>query len=228
MPRLFDGLLPSTSVGSVIQGFALPNLLNTFSVGLSKHKPTRTKILGGYYSLVFDANEDFTPKFDSKVTSHPVEDGAEISDHIIKLNPTFSLRGIYSDYSRPLNRDTFLTQQEFYQTLLKIRDDNTLVSLLTPLDTFTDLTMKSVAFPKKTGDGTSLYIDIEFEKLRRVSSEQTVVFVSSISKVKGTTTVSEAKTSGDTAVKVAGEVAGGSRSALTVVIESAAKTFGGS
>lgn len=59
--------------------------------------------------LWFDAIEGFDEVLTATTTKHPVGSGAFVTDHIIKDNPRFTLRGILSDadfnYNRPLLSD---------------------------------------------------------------------------------------------------------------------------
>ena len=141
---------------------------------------TRTKLYHSAGSIVFDAVTNFDPKFSTKVTSFPVEDGAEISDHIINENPKFTLSAVISDASAGLNPEKGdMTESDAYKGLLNLRDRQELVSLLTPRDTYSDLVVTEIGFPKAVGDGLSLKLELSFEKIRRVSSELTTVFVKS-------------------------------------------------
>lgn len=48
--------------------------------------------------FTLDVTQDFSESHKANITSHPVEFGAPISDHIYMENPSLSLRGIVSDY----------------------------------------------------------------------------------------------------------------------------------
>jgi len=47
--------------------------------------------------LVFDAALESARDYSAKVTSHPVETGVEIADHVTLENPKFTLKGVVSD-----------------------------------------------------------------------------------------------------------------------------------
>jgi len=49
--------------------------------------------------IVFDSIEGFSEGRNGQVTSHPVEDGTRISDHIIVDNKRIKLQGVVSDYN---------------------------------------------------------------------------------------------------------------------------------
>lgn len=47
--------------------------------------------------IVFDAALESARDYSAKVTSHPVETGVEIADHVTLENPKFTLKGVVSD-----------------------------------------------------------------------------------------------------------------------------------
>ena len=149
--------------------------------------PTRTVIIAASgEKLVFDATTDIQHEFTSKVTSYSVEDKSTVSDHIVNENPTFSVSGVFSDASLGIDfiPNTY-KQYQVYQILLKMYDAKKTVTLLTPLDTYDDLAIKRIGIPRVSGQGRALFIDVEFEKIRRVSNELTTVFVGNGKKTEG-------------------------------------------
>ncbi len=150
--------------------------------------PTRTTIItADGKKLIFDAATNIDHVFPSEITSYPVEDKSTVTDHIINNNPTFTVEGVFSDASKNiLSIPNHYSQAELEVLFMKMRDDRLPVSLLTPIKTYTDLLVKSISFPRNAGQGSALYVNIEFEKVRRVSNELTTVFVGSNStKVSG-------------------------------------------
>jgi len=195
-------------------------------ISRSPPSPRRTTIVSAYGEvLVFDAATDIKHEFSSKVTSFPVEDRSTVTDHVVNSNPTFSVTGVFSDASvrtpnnnAPAHVKSLLEklpktdaqygypQEVVYSTLLSIRDDRLPITLVTPLDTYVDLIVTNISFPRSTGQGKALFVDITFEKIRRVSNELTTTFI-------GDSKPSEKpnKTSGDTAVATAEEKEVGSK-----------------
>ena len=106
------------------------------------------------------------------------------------------MSAVISDASAGLNPEKGdMTESDAYKGLLNLRDRQELVSLLTPRDTYSDLVVTEIGFPKAVGDGLSLKLELSFEKIRRVSSELTTVFVKSTGGSKKDTP----KQTGDTA-----------------------------
>jgi hypothetical protein len=145
--------------------------------------PKETKIILEDGSIIwFDCAEQVDHVFPSKVTEFPIEDGASVSDHIVNGNATFSITGIFSDArlrkpdaqgnaTAPLQP----TQTETYQSLLKLRNDRRSFSLLTPLDTYTNIVLKNLGMPRDKGDALS--VKMEFEQIRRATSGTTTVSI---------------------------------------------------
>jgi len=49
--------------------------------------------------IIFDSILSFSETYSGSVTSHPVEDGTKISDHVITDNIKFRIQGVVSDYN---------------------------------------------------------------------------------------------------------------------------------
>lgn len=194
---LFDEILDRTgAIGARIQGYNLRAERDRVYMMQPDHKPTRSKLIGNDgATIVFDAATEIVPEFPTEVTEFPVEDGSEISDHVINKHPTFRFTAIVSDYSSNMNTEKgAMSQRDAYQMLLKMRDDRKEVSLLTPVATYESLIITNVSFPRKSGDGLSLFVDLNLTQIRKVKSD----FKSTTVKVTGKTS---GKTSGDTEIK---------------------------
>lgn len=96
--------------------------------------------------LWFDAVLDFSRRYSSTVTKHPVETGAFISDHIITDNPVLIINGVLTDadfnVSRPqiteamverfgVNRKEFVNKTEVTQ-LAQIKEGSSPLARLLP------------------------------------------------------------------------------------------------
>ena len=180
---LLDFILDRTgAIGARIRGYQLEAERDR-AIMRRPRPPTYTTITtADGKKLSFDAATDIGHEFTSKVTSYPVEDKSTVSDHVVNENPRFTVTGVFSDATLniPFIPNNF-KQSEVYRMLLKMRDDRKTVTLLTPLDVFSDLIVTRIGLPRTTGQGDALFVDIEFEKIRKVSSELTTVFVGSSS-----------------------------------------------
>jgi hypothetical protein len=187
MALLSQILAQSKALGADLRDSQFRDAFAIYFMTLRPRPPTRVVLITHDQKMLqFDVTKSTQHNFPSKVTSFPVEDKVDVTDHIVNLNPDFSVSAIYSDAAEGLlfTTDRY-TQREFYKLLLKARDDRQLVSLLTPLDTYTDLAITNISMPREADAGRALVVDITFEKIRKVSSELTTVFVKSRS--SGTT-----------------------------------------
>ncbi len=197
---LLDVILDRTgAIGARIRGYRL-NAQRDAAIMRRPRSPIHTVITtADGKKLAFDAATDIRHSFPSKVTSYPVEDKSTISDHVVNENAKFSVSGVFSDATLGIpSVPNQYKQSEVYQLLLKMRDDRKVVSLLTPVDVYSDLIVTNISIPRTTGQGSALFIDIEFEKIRRVSNELTTVFVGSVATSKNGDANRQAK-AGDTA-----------------------------
>lgn len=195
------------AIGARILGYQQQAERDEVWMSQPAHKPKRTRIVTSSGKvLVFDTTSDINPVFPSRVTSFPVEDGANKSDHVINENATFSITAMVSDYSAGMNEEKgLMTQNDFYVELLKARKDKKTITLTTPVDTYEDLIVTNVGFPRKSGDGVSLFIDLSLEQIRTATSETTTVFVSP------STPANNTKQSGDTAIDATSTKKGGKK-----------------
>jgi len=178
---LLDFILDRTgAIGARIRGYRLESQRDSLIMRRPRSPVHTTITTADGKKLAFDAATDIGHSFPSKVTSYPVEDKSTVSDHVVNENPRFSVSGVFSDATLniPFIPNQY-KQSEVYRMLLKMRDDRKVVSLLTPIDTYSDLIVTNVSLPRSTGRGGALFVDLEFEKIRRVSAELTTVFVGS-------------------------------------------------
>lgn len=152
--------------------------------------------------IVFDVSREIDHQFPSTVTSFPIENLSKASDHIVNENPVFSVTGLFSDWRVTENDGDYTTQRDIYRHILRLRDRRELLTLITPLDTYTSLALRNVSSPISDGTGTAFRVNLEFEKLRVVSNELTTVFT------RGGST-GEPTQNGDTAIENKTEQDGG-------------------
>ncbi len=178
---LLDFILERTgAIGARIRGYRLESQRDSLIMRRPRSPVHTTITTADGKKLAFDAATDIGHNFPSKVTSYPVEDRSTVSDHIVNENPRFTVSGVFSDATLEIPFiPNHYKQSEVYRMLLKIRDDRKIVTLLTPLDTYSELVVTNISLPRSTGKGGALFVDLEFEKIRRVSAELTTVFVGS-------------------------------------------------
>lgn len=130
----------------------------------------------------------------AEVTSHPVEDGSVITDHIRNRLRTGSLRALVSSYS--INPETGNTsgntatttaeeateRGQFYKapnraldawkTLKSIYDKRELVTIVTSLETYRNVAITSIQTRRDSRTGDALEVDIEFQQIEQVKLKE--------------------------------------------------------
>lgn len=117
----------------------------------------------------------------SNVTKHPLEDGSEISDHIVNNNRSISFSGLISDVRRLSGGDENVTSdgtpanaskdvREYYDLLQKLRDSKERFSVIWDIrfPTATDCLITSVNLVRNKDTGTGYNISLAFEQVRVV------------------------------------------------------------
>lgn len=143
--------------------------------------------------LVFHVLTSAQHNFTTQVTQYPVEEDVAISDHIQLENPSFSITAMFSDATHHLlerskESDGSMKQADAYLILQELRDARQTVALRTPLGIYPDLAITSISHAKSTNEGRSLYVDISFQQIRKISTSTTTIDFT----VKKTNTVPKA------------------------------------
>lgn len=139
------------------------------------------------YEIDVALSEDHA--FDSEVTVHPVEVGADIADHARARPITVALEGIVSDTpigdlaSRRqqftlINGEAFARpSEEAFAFLQAIRDAREPVSIETSLRSYDNMMLQSLSVPRSTGNGDALRFRATFVQVELVTNERTTVRV---------------------------------------------------
>lgn len=123
---------------------------------------------------------------DNEVTEHPVEKGADITDHVRARPIVVALEGVVSDTpigliagqrgdrddnGRLVNRPS----DDARTWLLDIRNRREPVSIETSLGGYTNMLLESLSFPRSSKDGDSLYFRVTFRQATFVTNDRTVI-----------------------------------------------------
>ena len=130
---------------------------------------------GGYSmgAISFDLISKENHSFENIVTSHPVENGSEISDHIENVLRTGSITGWVSNFSiaredlsllsRPINR-----AQEVYDAIKALWLSRELVTIVSVLEVYENVVFESVSCSRDGSTGEIQEFDIQFKEVRIV------------------------------------------------------------
>ena len=139
-------------------------------------------VIDGYF---IDVAVSIDPTLTNEVTSHPVESGSEVSDHVRARPVTLTIEGIVSD--TPIGEIVakrgdglgggLLPSDEAYWTLIQINNDRNPVTIdtLGILGEFENMVLVSLSTPQRAGTGDALRFTASFTQVRVVESARDTV-----------------------------------------------------
>ena len=105
----------------------------------------------------------------SETTDNPIESGSEVTDHII--NRPIMLRMICQIGGSTLLNFTD-RKLEGYEALKKLRDDKQPVTVVSGLETFSNMLINNITIDRNLQNATVLQFQIEFKQAKIVSSQR--------------------------------------------------------
>lgn len=135
-----------------------------------------------------DAEVTSDPAFDSAVTEHPVEDGANLTDHVRALPIVLSIEGVVTNTpigtiaERRGDVDSdgtlvHLPADDALAWMLAIRDRREPVTVLTSLRSYDNMVMQSFSAPRNASTGDALRFKATFKQIVLATNERTTVLV---------------------------------------------------
>jgi hypothetical protein len=116
------------------------------------------------------------PALDSEITEYPVEDGADVTDHVRDLPISLTIEGIVSD-SPLIERTGDLPSADARAHLEKIRADKEPITVETPRRTYTSMVLERLSFPEDARTGEALNFRASFKEVVLKTNERTTVRV---------------------------------------------------
>lgn len=114
--------------------------------------------------VTLDATLSEDHEYNSRVTSFPVEDGGDISDHIIKEPERVQITGVVSDTPLAI-LSSFNRSIDAFNRLIQIYDNRERITVVTGIRVYTDMVMTSLQVPRNVQTGQSLNFVIELQKI---------------------------------------------------------------
>ena len=105
----------------------------------------------------------------SETTDNPIESGSEVTDHII--NKPILLRMVCQIGGSNLTNWTD-RKIEGYEALKKLRDDKQPVTVVSGLETFTNMLINNISIDRNLQNASVLQFQIEFKQAKIVSSQR--------------------------------------------------------
>lgn len=144
-------------------------------------QPTRGKI----GALELDAILTESHSRRNRVTNFPVEEGADITDHISLLPIEFNMEGHITNTPvsfGPANTGIVLSVGNnqsrvaaAYELLKEIFDSRALVTVVSGLEVYTEMAFVSLDIPRSARTGEVLNFSASFKKVRIVTSETVLI-----------------------------------------------------
>lgn len=118
------------------------------------------------YDLEIDVTTKESHGRRSTITKHKVEEGSQVSDHIVKENQTFSIDGVVGEDSlEPTDGFTKMTSQ-LKDRLESAYNNSELLTVETSFKTYENVVLVGYSIPREVGHGDSLFVTLDFEEIR--------------------------------------------------------------
>jgi len=154
--------------------------------------PIGEKSIGGF---VIDAFLVETYNFANRLTNLTVEEGDNISDHVVEEPDTIDIEAFIGQTKFETNSETPDTDlskveipdnpksriQQAYHELLRMKRERQPVDVVTGLDTLTDMVITSLNISRDVETGSDLPFSMSFQKIKTVKSEETEISASASS-----------------------------------------------
>jgi hypothetical protein len=167
---------------------------------------TRAFLSDGTRDVIFNSTLKTTETDTNKVTSHAIEQGADVTDHVIESPKDFSFTAVLSDNDLQItNPSAFFeaTIEDRKQIFDKWLKDKTILTYYGHETDIENVVIKSITRNKSANFGEGLGLDIKIKKINVVESAEVEIDFEVVTK-KGRTAKKTDKnnaTTSDTAVK---------------------------
>jgi len=126
----------------------------------------------GVGEITFDLVLSENHNFQSEISSHPVEDGSEITDHIHNLPEQGQINGLISNYSINAGLVVSNRAQDVFDALIELWKARTTVTITTVMRVYENVAISSMPFVRDNTQGESLPISISFKKVEIVKLQE--------------------------------------------------------
>ncbi|MCW8041078.1 phage baseplate protein [Acinetobacter entericus] len=206
------------SIGTLIDGGlgAVTSSQNTEILGSLLLSGRGRTIMG----LFADVTVEEKHKDELKITEHPTEVGAAISDHAYKEPPEVTIRVGWSESAGALNGflgDTVLGGNTsltiVYQTLLQLQEQVLPLIVSTGKRLYTNMLIKSLGCTTDLQTENVLMIDIAFKKVIRVNTQTAFISIENQASPEATAGVADGGTvqPQEVSTSILGQLVGGAQ-----------------
>ena len=115
-------------------------------------------------AVFLDATISEDHQYNSRVTNYPLEDGTDITDHVILEPEIVQISGVVSD--TPLSfLSSFNRSVTAFNQLIRIHQNKERVTLVTGIKIYTDMVLTSLQVPREIRTGQSLIFNMTLQKV---------------------------------------------------------------
>lgn len=157
--------------------------------------------------LCFDAVPELTTDLSAQVSSYPVEDGAEVSDHVQNQNDKFTITAYITN--TPLmnyknNSVLYETQGKrvglAIEILRKLKEQRQTITLVNEFEVLQDCVVTNVSWTQSPQESEALAFRLTFEKVRRATAKRVNI---NVTKTAGANKSTASNKAGGDATKTA-------------------------
>lgn len=128
----------------------------------------------GFFAVECDASLTELHEAKVQITDHPIEDGADISDHVRVLPKRVRITGLKTNtpvvFLASLQTDSDAAEQ-YHQDLITMLEAGLLVSVVTTLHTYDNMVIESISVPRDAAKGNVVEATIILREMFIVASE---------------------------------------------------------
>lgn len=137
-------------------------------------------------NVILDATTSEVHRKTNSITDHPVEDGANISDHIRRMPAEIDIVGIVSDFpvywlagflapspvTTDVTRGGHDRSKKAYIELSRIMDEGELVDVVTTFKAYYDMAITGITVPKDASSGNDARFTISLKEIVKVTTKE--------------------------------------------------------
>lgn len=139
---------------------------------------TKVKISKSRLEFVeLDVSLNETHSYDTVITDHPVEAGANISDHVRVSPVRLKISGVVSNTPLSLTQINLnpIRAEQALGTLLQWQEAAELLTVATTLSTYESFLLKSVSVQRDKEKANGVFVDLEFQMVSLAESATATV-----------------------------------------------------
>lgn len=125
-------------------------------------------------AIELDASIQENHRSANAVTSFPVEQGVNISDHVRKEPDSVTIRGIVTDHPLIWGGGGFVKRSiQAYQKVLRMMDDAELISVVTTIRQYDNMIIQSNDTPRNSSLGNAVEFNLTLREIKTVQVLET-------------------------------------------------------